>query len=146
MFLCDGDELYPTKYLRFIAEHPMPEDAPCGFTVGVECCELPNGEIWLYAAHKSRDAVFSVDTKWHGVYPFEGHDSFARCPEKNYYWQSPDPSYRFYHLHNTRRSSRDEDAYLRVQKKGLFSMVDRPDLKPVELWLKRECEYRDESL
>lgn len=144
VMLVDGDELYPTEYLEYIYSNPMPESAPCGFTTGVEVCELDNGELWLMNATKNRDAVFSVDSQWHGVYPFEAHTEFDRDPSKNYYWPSPDPKFRFYHLHNVRRSRFDGDVHMRLTKKGLFSMQKRPDIHPETLWLKSEKEYKDE--
>src|SRR5688572_5477989 len=44
IFLVDGDELYPSKYLRFIRDYPMPENALSGFTWGKEIRQLPNGQ------------------------------------------------------------------------------------------------------
>jgi hypothetical protein len=149
VFMADGDELYPTKYLQFIVDNPMPEAAMGGFTYGVECTELENGECWLLGnsgglVGVSRHAVFSVDSKWRGVYPFESPDTFIAGHPKNYYWKSIDPSYHFYHVHQMRRSSHDEDVYLRKQKQFQFSMQDHPEIRPVSLWLKHESEYQDE--
>ena len=64
IFLVDGDELYPTKYLRFIADYPMPPNSLSGFTWGIECTELPNGECWLFSVGCNRQAMISVDSKW----------------------------------------------------------------------------------
>jgi glycosyltransferase involved in cell wall biosynthesis len=144
VFMVDGDELYPTKYVKFLHDNPMPEDAMGGFTYGVECTEFENGECWLYGVGVSRHAVFSVDSKWRGTYPFESPDTFIAGHPTNYYWQSLDPSYHFYHVHQMRRSSRDEDVYLRKQKQFQFSMQDHPEIRPVSLWLKHESEYQDE--
>lgn len=141
VMLVDGDELYTTKYLRYLYENPMPETSYCGFTTGVECAELPNGECWLYNIKKNRDAVFSVDSRWFGTYPFEGHSAFNEDPIHNHYWDAP---MFFYHLHQMKRSSKDEDVFLRKHKQYKFSMQSRPDLKPVEFWLKNEAEYKDE--
>jgi hypothetical protein len=122
----------------------MPEGKICGFTTGLDVAELPNGEIWKFDSGASRDAVYSVDTTWHGSYPFEGHSSFQTDrPELNYYWPSLLPNYHYYHLHQTRRSSKDAEVYLRLEKKYKFSMLDRPDKKPVEFWLKSEADYVD---
>jgi len=144
-FMCDADELYPTSYLQYIYDNPMPEGKICGFTTGLDVAELPNGEIWKFDSGASRDAVYSVDTTWHGSYPFEGHSSFQTDrPELNYYWPSLLPNHHYYHLHQTRRSSKDAEVYLRLEKKYKFSMLDRPDKKPVEFWLKNERDYRDE--
>lgn len=143
VFLVDADELYPIKYLRFIADNPMPVDAPGGFTAGVECTELPNGECWLYDVGCNRHAIFSADSKWSGVYPFESPDSYLPGNPKNHYWQSPDPSYRFFHLHQMRRSSKDEDVYMRMKKKYQFGLADHPEIKPTQFWLKSEKDYQD---
>jgi len=144
IFLVDGDELYPTKYLKFLVDNPMPEDALTGFTWGIECTELPNGECWMFSVGVSRQAMISVNSKWKGEYPFESPDTFVPGHPTNHYWQSLDPSYHFYHLHQMRRSTRDEDVYLRKQKQFQFSMQDHPEIKPVTLWLKSREEYVDE--
>lgn len=144
IFLVDGDELYPTKYLRFIADYPMPPNSLSGFTWGIECTELPNGECWLFSVGCNRQAMISVDSKWKGEYPFESPDTYVPGDPTNYYWKSPDPSYHFYHLHQMLRSSRDEDVYLRRQKRFQFSMKDHPEIKPTTLWLKSREDYVDE--
>lgn len=146
VFLVDGDELYPTKYLQWIYDNPMPDNAMGGFTYGVECTELENGECWMYGVGVSRHAVFSVDSKWHGVYPFESPDSFIAGDPTNYYWQSLDPSYHFYHIHQMRRSSRDEDVHLRMEKKYHFSMQSHPEIKPEKFWLKNQEDYQEANM
>jgi hypothetical protein len=144
VIMTDGDELYPTSYLRYIRDNPMPDGMLCGYNIGVEIRELDNGELWKMDASLCRQAVFSVDTKWGGEYPYESNDHYQlEHPGLNYYWTMPVPK-PFYHLHQTRRSSRDNDVYLRMQKKYQFSMEDRPELKPATLWLKSEAEYLDE--
>jgi glycosyltransferase involved in cell wall biosynthesis len=144
IFLVDGDELYPTKYLRFLVDNPMPENAMSGFTWGIECTELPNGECWLYAVGLNRQAIISVDSKWKGEYPFESPSTYIPGHPSNHYWKSPDPTYHFYHLHQMRRSIRDDDVYLRKQKQFQFSMADHPEIKPATLWLKSREDYVDE--
>lgn len=150
VFLCDADELYPRKYLRFIADNPMPENALSGFTSGIECRELDNGELWILGdpagnvVGLNRQTVFSVDVKWRGEYPFESPDCYVPGDPSNHYWASPDPSYRFYHLHQTTRSRNDDEVYMRKQKKYQFSLRDAPEIKPLHFWLKSESEYQDE--
>ncbi len=143
IFLVDGDELYPTKYLQFIVDNPMPEDALSGFTWGIECTELPNGECWMYSVGCNRQAMISVGSRWRGEYPFESPDTFIPGHPGNYYWKSPDPSYHFYHLHQMRRSLRDEDVYLRKQKQFQFGMESHPEIKPAVFWLKSREDYAD---
>lgn len=143
VFLVDGDELYPTKYLRFIANNPMPADAPGGFTSGVEATELQNGECWLFDVGCNRHAVFSVDSKWNGSYPFESPDSYIPGDPRNHYWPSPDPSYRFYHIHQMRRSWKDEDVFMRKQKQYQFGLADHPEIKPARFWLANQMDYVD---
>lgn len=149
VFLVDADELYPTKYLRFIRDNPMPDNSLSGFTYGIECTELDNGECWMLgtAGHLvgvSRQAIFSVDSVWHGTYPFESPNTFKAGDPRNYYWAHKDPSYHFYHLHQMHRSSRDEDVYMRMQKKYQFSCILHPEIQPMEFWLKSREDYRDE--
>jgi hypothetical protein len=150
IFLVDGDELYPTKYLEFIQHYPMPERALSGFTWGIECTELPNGECWLLGQPTgelvglNRQAMISVESKWRGEYPFESPDTYVPGDPTNYYWRSPDPSYHFYHIHQMVRSSRDDDVYLRKQKRFQFGLTEHPEIKPAEFWLKSREEYQDD--
>ena len=149
IFLVDGDELYPTRYLRHIADNPMPDSAPSGFTSGIECGELENGELWFYGnagnpVGLNRQAIIPVDSRWKGEYPFESPDCYVPGSPLNHYFPIPDGCHGFYHLHHTRRSRLDADVYLRVQKRHQFSMRDAPELIPHELWLKSQEEYRDE--
>jgi len=149
VLLVDADELYPRKYLRFIQDNPAPEGTLGGFTYGIECTELQNGECWMLGNSNglvgvSRHAFFSVDSKWKGEYPFESSDTFVAGHPTYYYWQSVDASYHFYHLHQMCRSSKDEDVYLRKQKQYQFSMIEHPEIKPAKFWLKSREEYVDE--
>lgn len=150
IFLIDGDELYPSKYLRFIQEFPMPENALSGFTWGKEIRELPNGELWHLQYRRdgdlglNRQAIISVDSKWNGEYPFESPSTYVPGDPTNYYWRSPDSTYHFYHLHQTIRSARDEDVYIRMQKRMQLSMQDTPEVAPYRIWLKAREEYVDE--
>lgn len=150
IFLVDGDELYPTKYLRYIADNPMPEHCISGFTSGIECGELENGEFWFYETSGvptglNRQAIIPVGSKWKGVYPFESPDCYIPGSPLNHYFPAPAGSFGFYHLHHTRRSFRDEDVYMRVQKRDKFSLRDAsPEIQPGKLWLKNWDEYVDE--
>lgn len=142
--LVDGDELYPTKYLRFIADNPMPDNAISGFTSGIECGELENGELWFYNAGLNRQAIIPVDSRWKGEYPFESPDSYVPGHPTNHYFPIPVGLQGFYHLHHTRRSSLDADVYLRMQKRDQFSMQDAPTIVPESLWLMSQKDYIDE--
>lgn len=144
VMLVDGDELYPTTYLKYIYDNPMPDNSPCGFTYGVECGELDNGELVMYGAHKSRDAIFSVNSKWSGVYPFEGHTCYNENPPLNYYWPCINPVHKFYHLHACRRSSKDSDVHMRLRKQHQFNMREDSNSFPKTPWLKSESDYEDE--
>ena len=149
IFLVDGDELYPTKYLRYIADNPMPDSALSGFTSGIECGELGNGELWFYGDEGNpvglnRQAIIPVDSKWKGEYPFESPDCYVPGSPRNHYFKIPEGLQGFYHLHHTRRSRLDADVYLRVEKKDQFSMRHVPELVPHKFWLKSQEEYRDE--
>ena len=147
--LDDGDELYPRDYLRFMVANLPPDDTMGGFTYGVECTELDNGELWTLGLKGetvgvSRHALFSVDSKWSGVYPFESPDTFVAGHPKNYYWKSENPRHHFWHLHQCRRSSKDADVHLRVQKRYQFSMRECPEIQPLDFWLKSREDYCDE--
>lgn len=149
IFLVDGDELYPKKYLQFIHDFPMPENALSGFTWGKEIRELENGELWYLKYHGddvglNRQAIISVDSKWNGEYPFESPSTYDPGNPLNYYWKSPDPTYHFFHLHQTTRSTRDQDVYIRMQKKNQLSLQETPEISPGRLWIKSREEYIDE--
>jgi hypothetical protein len=148
VMLVDGDELYPVRYLQYIVDNPMAENARSGFTYGIECTELENGECWVLGRQGAvvgvnRQAIFSVDSKWSGTYPFESPDSYVAGDPTNHYWPVLEPYHRFYHLHQMVRSSKDTDVYLRVQKRFQFSMAEQPDIKPLIKWLDNREEYID---
>jgi hypothetical protein len=140
----DGDEIYLTSYARYIFEHPLPEGMIAGYTHGVELDELPNGEIWRYNRDYNRCAVFSVDSKWHGDYPFEAPYAYQiDRPELNYYWPSA-PGLEFYHMHHLWRSSKDAETRWRVEKKTQFAMVTDPGAQLVSKFLNSWSEYADQ--
>lgn len=153
VFLVDADELYPRKYLRYIVDNMMPVDAMSGYTYGVECTELPNGECWVLGDTNndnaivgvSRQAIFSVDAKWRGEYPFESPDCFVPGHPSNHYFTSSYPDQCFYHLHQMMRSRHDDVVYMRKQKKYQFSLQDAPHIQPARFWLGSEKEYRDDG-
>jgi hypothetical protein len=145
IFLVDGDELYPTKYLRSIADKPMAENAMSGYTSGIEVGEKDNGELWFYNAGLNRQAIIPVDSKWKGDYPFESPDCYVPGHFTNHYFPIPEGSLGFYHLHHTRRSTRESDVYLRTQKRNQFSMRDAPELVHETFWLYSEKDYVDEQ-
>lgn len=149
IFLVDGDELYPRKYLQFIHDYPMPENALSGFTWGKEIRELENGELHFLELNGqdvglNRQAIISVDSKWSGVYPFESPSTYVPGDPTNYYWKSPDPTWHFFHLHQTTRSNRDSDVHIRQKKKFQLSLQETPNVHPGRLWLKSREEYRDD--
>lgn len=150
IFLIDGDELYPSKYLQFIHDNPMAEHCLSGFTSGVECCELENGQFWYYGAHGAvtglnRQAIIPVGSTWKGTYPFESPDCYIPGSPLNHYFAGPDETFKFFHVHHTRRSRMDGEVYLREQKRRQFSMRDAPpEIQPFKLWLKDWESYVDE--
>jgi glycosyltransferase involved in cell wall biosynthesis len=145
IWLIDGDELYPTKYIRYILDNMMADNALSGYTYGVECTEKENGECWLFGVGVNRQAIFSVDAKWHGDHPFESPDCYVPGHPLNHYFQSPGWLYHFFHIHQMKRSHKDADVFLRNQKRYQFSMQNHPEIVPVSLWLKNESEYQDEQ-
>lgn len=149
IFLVDGDELYPTSYLRYISNNPMAENCLSGFTSGIECGESENGELWFYGNNGNlvglnRQAVIPVDSRWKGEYPFESPDCYVPGSPLNHYFMIPEGLKGFYHLHHVKRSRLDADVYLRMQKRDQFSMRNAPELQRFEFWLKSQDEYRDE--
>lgn len=140
----DGDEIYPSEYVRYIYDNPIPNGMNAGLITGEEIAELPSGEWWKYAVRFSKVAVIPCGTRWHGSYPLERIDTLLETnPELNYYWPSVHPLHQFYHLHTMRRSSRDRDAYARLRKQNQFCQQDRPDMQPREFWLRSEDDYKD---
>lgn len=150
IFLVDGDELYPRKYLEFIRDYPMPENALSGFTWGIEYTELDNGECWMLGNNGeplglNRQAIISVDSKWSGSYPFESPSTYKPGDPTNYYWRSPDANMHFHHIHQMVRSTRDTDVFMRVEKRFQFGLKNAPpEIKPSSLWLRSREEYKDE--
>ena len=140
----DGDEIYSTKYLRYILDNPMPEGMLAGYTLGVECAELPNGEIWKYDTDFNRCAVFSVDAKWRGAWPYESPDAWQPDnPETQYHWQSTEPYHHFLHMHHLVRSSKDAEVTGRVEYRNLFALQTKPELQPSEFLFKSWEDYKD---
>ena len=140
----DGDEIYPSSYLRYIHASPMPEGVIAGYTYGIDIEEMPNGEIWKYEGNYQRLAIFSVDTEWQGEYPFE-RPAFLplQDPGKEFRWY-PGTSKGFWHMHHLKRSTKDSETKLRVEKQHQFCMVDMPERKPVEFLLPSWDDYKDE--
>jgi hypothetical protein len=140
----DGDEIYTHTYAKHIVARPLPAGMIAGYTHGVELDELPNGEVWRYNRDYNRCAVFSVDSKWHGDYPFEAPYAYQiDRPELNYYYPSG-PRMEFYHMHHFRRSSKDAETRWRIEKQKQFAMVTDPGAKLVEKFLNSWSEYADE--
>jgi len=140
----DGDEICPTKYLQYILDNPMPETAQAGYTTGVECAELPNGEIWRYDTDFNRCAVFSVDAKWRGAWPYESPEAWdPDHPETQYHWPRTEPWHNFYHMHHLVRSSKDYEVTGRIEYRDKFALQTLPDLKPATFLLKSWAEYED---
>lgn len=149
IFLVDGDELYPTTYLRAIAAHPMPDNAISGFTSGIEVGEREDGELWFYGMNGepvglNRQAIIPVTSKWRGEYPFESPDCYQPGSPLNHYFPIPAGSHGFYHLHHTRRSRKDAEVYLRSAKSSQFSMREVPQFVLYKLWLQKQEDYQDE--
>jgi hypothetical protein len=143
-FQIDGDEIYNSRYLHFILDNPMPEGMLAGYTTGVECAELPNGEIWRYDTDFNRCAVFSVDSKWRGAWPFESPEAWQpEKPETQFHWPRTEPWQNFYHMHHLVRSSRDADVTGRMEYKSKFSLQTKPDLQPAQFLFSSWADYKD---
>lgn len=142
----DGDECYPTSYLRSIVSDPLPPDKTAGFTHCVELIELDNGEVWKLDADFDAITVYPASARWGGVYPFE----YPRFPKEidPYYYEEMMYRYRggvFYHLHHMKyRSSQDAVTPWRMRKQNQFALKPRPDMKLKELFLKSWEDYKDE--
>jgi glycosyltransferase involved in cell wall biosynthesis len=141
----DGDEIYTTKYLTHILNNPMPETMICGYTLGHELAELENGEIWKFKNDFNRCCVYSVDAKWRGEYPYESPDAWqVERPELPHYWNPPNGSHGFYHMHHLYRSHKDSITKFRLEKKDLFAMQEQPDNVPVQKLLDNWKDYEDD--
>jgi len=120
----DGDELYPDKSIKTLLKQNMPAGKKVGFTQLLDVgwdgenfrAYLPFARVAILA----REARFEDTAHGHG-YPFEMPSLFF---DKSLYHYFPD-SVSGFHLHHLLRSSRDEDVYLRVEKRHQFSMMDR---------------------
>ena len=149
VMLCDADELYPISYLRHIRDNPPPENFLSAYTYGLECGEKDNGECWVMGRYGelvgvSRQAIFSVDSNWRGVYPFESPDTFIPGDPRNFYYNAP--GQHFYHIHGMVRSSKDDEVYMRSYKRRLFSLAEHPEIVPTQFWLKSRDDYKDVDL
>ncbi len=120
----DGDEFYPAKAVRALLKCEMPIGKKVGFTrfldVGYD------GENFREYSPFSRVAILAQEARFYDNvagrgYPWEMPDSFF---DKSLYHYFPDEITGF-HLHHLARSSRDQDVYLREDKKDQFSMQDR---------------------
>ena len=120
----DGDELYPDKSIKTLLKQNMPAGKKVGFTQLLDVgwdgenfrAYLPFARVAILA----REVRFEDTAHGHG-YPFEMPDLFFDTSLYHYF---PD-SVNGFHLHHLLRSSRDEDVYLRVEKRHQFSMMDR---------------------
>jgi len=140
----DGDEIYPTKYLQYLLDNPMPEGMVAGYTTGVECAELQHGEIWRYDTDFNRCAVFSVDSPWRGAWPFESPLAWdPDHPETQYHWPRTERWQNFYHMHHLVRSRKDHEVNGRIEYRNLFALQTKPELQPATFLLKSWQDYED---
>jgi hypothetical protein len=141
---CDTDEIYTTKYLQYILDNPMPGEMKAGYTTGVECAELPNGEIWRYDTDFNRCAVFSVDSPWRGAWPYESPEAWdPEHPETQYHWPRTEPWQNFYHMHHLVRSRKDLEVTGRIEYRDKFALQTKPELKPATFLLQSWQDYKD---
>ena len=119
-----GDEWYPEKAVKVLLEQEMPAGKKVGFTrfldVGWDGKNFRAYLPFWRVAILAKEARFVDDVAGRG-YPFEMPNLFSN--EALYHYFSDE--ILGYHLHHLLRSSRDEDVYLRVDKRHQFSMMDR---------------------
>lgn len=123
-FLVDGDELYAEAALRAVAAVGVPAGTSVAYTSMVSLEEDADGTVWELQDQFNRCAIFPADAKWGGTYPFDSPDAFGR-PQGFYYYDPPTGlRYHGVHLHRLRRSRRDDDVVLRLQKQKQFCLRD----------------------
>ncbi len=124
VFQVDGDEFYPEKSIKALLKCKMPAGKKVGFThlldVGWDGDNFRAYLPFARVAILAKEARFEDTVANHG-YPFEIPDLFR---SESLYHYFPD-SVNGYHLHHLLRSSRDEDVYLRVEKRHRFSMMNK---------------------
>ena len=123
-FQVDGDEFYPEKSIKALLKCKMPAGKKVGFThlldVGWDGDNFRAYLPFARVAILAKEARFEDTVANHG-YPFEIPTLFLN---EAFYHYFPDKVSGF-HLHHLLRSSRDEDVYLRVEKRHRFSMMDK---------------------
>ncbi len=111
--LVDGDEFYWPSALKHILAQEMPDGRRFGFTTLANVQH--DSEGYYVASLHSKQAVFDVQTKWGGAYPFENPDSITDANLAHYFGHAV-PGIHGLHLHCLRRSPYDNETYLRTQK------------------------------
>ncbi len=79
----------------------------------------------------SRLALFPLTDDWIGEYPFEAPASW-RDETSYFYYPIADDAIHAVHLHRLQRSPRDDETYLRNQKRFQFAMRERHDVRRVQ--------------
>ena len=125
----DGDEYYPPSSLKQMLNFSMPEGKKLGFTLFYETgwdgknfrAIAKREQQHLTSVKFNRAAVLWHEARYSGGYPFENPDVFDNSELFHYF---PDEVVG-YHLHHLLRSSKDDEVYLRKQKRDQFCLMDR---------------------
>jgi len=120
----DGDEFYPESSVEELLKCEMPIDKKLGFVhfydVGWDGVNFRVYSPFERVAILPQETRFSDAAANHG-YPFETPSGFGR----NELYHHLPYDIIGYHLHHLQRSSRDNEVYLRDQKRHKFSMRER---------------------
>lgn len=120
----DGDEFYPELSIATLLTSEMPVGKKLGLVhfldVGWDGKNFRAYPRFNRAAILAQEARYSDDEFGRG-YPFETPDLF----QNNELFHYLGDRVLGYHLHHLSRSSRDQDVYLRNQKRHQFSMQDK---------------------
>lgn len=134
-WMVDGDELYYPEAMEFILRHGPSDEMTMGFSQLVSVDLDSEGNFWRMDDVYSRTAIWHVDDKWNGDYPFESPACMAEDGSRWKYYPIDKPEERNwhgYHLHRLARSPKDGEVYLRVQKQYQFCMADMESVHRVE--------------
>ncbi len=116
MFLVDGDEIWRTEQLERLLAADIPEDQEVLMVTGRNLAADKKGEIKMREAWNA-DRLFAPCVRWTRThYPFESHFLEERCERGVVSYVDA----TFWHTRHLVRSSRDDEAFFRDEKRNYF--------------------------
>jgi hypothetical protein len=116
MLLVDGDEIWPLEQVLALLEQEIPDDHLVGMVTGRNLAHV-DGKL-VERDGFSADRLFAPPVRWdkRTDYPFESHDLEAKVEAGLATYMS----LHFWHVRHLKRSSDDEGAYFRAEKRAYF--------------------------